>query len=143
MVRLALQELKSYPDLLDCTWSRFYWTSPVSPIPQPHFLNGVCRVRTSLSLITLFSVLQQIEWKLGKKRKDRDAPRKIDLDLLFYDTEIYTSEELIVPHPRWMEREFVLRPLSELTQEFDVERRLSELPKEARCLLPLSPVLVL
>ncbi len=141
-LRQAIQELKCHPDLYDFACSPLYWTRPVSPIEQPNFLNGVCRFRTALSPLALLYQLQAIEQRFGKGIKHRLAPRKIDLDLLFYENWIYTSEECILPHPRWMGREFVLKPLSDLTKDFDVERKLDELPEESRCLLPLSPVLV-
>ena len=58
--------------------------------------------------------------KLGKKPKSKEAPRIIDLDLLFFGTEFYCDEKLQIPHPRWMERKFVLIPLSDLVEEMRI-----------------------
>ena len=94
--------------------SRFYWTEPLSPIPQPRFLNACCRFACTLSPYALLSSLQGIERALGKRPKAREEPRPIDLDLLFYGESILFGPELIVPHPRWHERLFVVRPLADL-----------------------------
>lgn len=97
--------------------SRFYLTTPVSDIPQPSYVNAVCKCETSLSAADFFQELQQIETFLGKTSKAKNAPRSIDLDILFFGTEKYHTPTLEIPHPRWKERLFVLKPLSELTTE--------------------------
>lgn len=59
--------------------------------------------------------LEQIERTLGKIPKPKDAPRKIDIDILYFGDRILYSEQLIIPHPKIKERLFVLQPLLELT----------------------------
>jgi 2-amino-4-hydroxy-6-hydroxymethyldihydropteridine diphosphokinase len=100
--------------------SRFYDTSPVSDIPQNNFVNAVCRCETTLSAFQLLKKLQEIETSLGKKTKAKNAPRLIDLDILFFGQEKHSTEFLEIPHPRWKERLFVLYPLSDLTSEITV-----------------------
>jgi 2-amino-4-hydroxy-6-hydroxymethyldihydropteridine diphosphokinase len=96
--------------------SRLYATSPISPIPQADYINAVCRLQTTLDPEGLFSELCRIEQQLGKHPKDKNAPREIDIDILFFGTRFCRSELLEIPHPRWKQRLFVLAPLQELTQ---------------------------
>ncbi|MCH9611463.1 MAG: 2-amino-4-hydroxy-6-hydroxymethyldihydropteridine pyrophosphokinase [Chlamydiales bacterium] len=102
--------------------SKFYWTKPISPIPQDKFLNGCCSFSCTLSPFELLCSLQEIERKLGKVPKGRDEPRPIDLDLLFCDEALIFHPELVLPHPRWHERLFVVRPLADITKKlpFDI-----------------------
>lgn len=124
----ALALIQQHPLIQDFRSSSLYRTTPVSPLPQPDYINAVCCFVTSLSAESLFDFLQQLEKLLGKQAKHRDAPRSIDLDLLFYGHHTYHSEHLIVPHPRWQERLFVLRPLADLTDDFDIENKLRSFP---------------
>jgi 2-amino-4-hydroxy-6-hydroxymethyldihydropteridine diphosphokinase len=113
--REALQQLGT----IEC--SRVYQTRPISPIPQADYLNQACRLRTGLAPQQLLEVLQAIEKRLGKVPKLRDAPRPIDLDLIFYGSRQINSPGLIVPHPRWRERLFVVRPLRDLIEGILIE----------------------
>lgn len=99
--------------------SSWYETEPVDMPGAPFFLNGVVRLWTDLSISELPRVLQEIEKKLGRERPEskEKKPRPIDIDILFYDHEVVSLPELIVPHPRLHERAFVLVPLAELTPE--------------------------
>lgn len=94
--------------------SRLYKTTAVSDIEQPFYLNAVCRFQCSLPLLKLWETIQIIEKEMGKVPKPKNAPRLIDLDLLFYGSELVYSSNLIVPHPRWHERLFVIAPLADL-----------------------------
>ena len=85
VLNAALDEIRAFASHL--TVSSLYRSSPVSPLPQPDFLNQVCRFKTSLKPLELLAALQAIECKLGKKEKPKDAPRLIDLDILFYGLE--------------------------------------------------------
>lgn len=94
--------------------SRLFQTTPVSPIPQSPYLNSVCFFKCQLSLPLLWKTLEFLEQKEGKRPKSKAHPRPIDIDLLFYGDTVLYSPELVVPHPRWHERLFVLAPLSDL-----------------------------
>lgn len=94
--------------------SRVYESEPVGVTDQPHFWNMVARVRTTLLPSELLAKLQHIERELGRRETVRWGPRPIDIDILLYGDSTYDSEVLEIPHPRMMERAFVLRPLSEL-----------------------------
>ncbi|MCL2491979.1 MAG: 2-amino-4-hydroxy-6-hydroxymethyldihydropteridine diphosphokinase [Coriobacteriia bacterium] len=82
---------------------------------QPDFLNGAIRVETKLPLFAFFIELQAIEVALGRVKLYDKGPRIIDLDLLRYSDIAYSTPELTIPHPLMNEREFVLRPLAEIT----------------------------
>lgn len=112
--------------------SPLYRTTAVSPIPQPHYINAVCSFQCTLSPLQLFYSLQAIERKIGKIPKPKNAPRLIDLDLLFYGEKILFTKDLILPHPRWHERLFVVAPLADLTQTLpygiDVKELIEKFP---------------
>jgi 2-amino-4-hydroxy-6-hydroxymethyldihydropteridine diphosphokinase len=97
--------------------SSLYETEPVGYRPQPDFLNAVARVETALSPWHLLEHLLAIEQALGRQRRFRDAPRPIDLDILFFDDLTMDEEGLVIPHPRLAERAFVLIPLVELAPD--------------------------
>jgi 2-amino-4-hydroxy-6-hydroxymethyldihydropteridine diphosphokinase len=96
--------------------SPIYDTAPVGETNQPRFLNMALRVSTRLSAPTLLFMAKGIEAKLG--RVPIDTPRPIDIDILFYgDQIINTPPQLIVPHPRLVERAFVLIPLADIAPD--------------------------
>jgi 2-amino-4-hydroxy-6-hydroxymethyldihydropteridine diphosphokinase len=116
----AVNEIADHPQVKELSLSRFYLTSPVSTIPQPDFVNAVCLIETTMDLRTLFTFLQTIEVKYGKTPKVKDAPRPIDLDILFFGKEACNDPDLKVPHPEWKNRLFVLTPLLDLADRVTV-----------------------
>jgi 2-amino-4-hydroxy-6-hydroxymethyldihydropteridine diphosphokinase len=97
--------------------SSIYETEPVDFLAQPWFLNCVVEAETSLVPRQLLEELQAIERKLGSKKLVPRGPRIIDLDVLFYETEVIHEAGMEIPHPRLAERRFVLIPLAELAPE--------------------------
>ncbi|GAA4869774.1 2-amino-4-hydroxy-6-hydroxymethyldihydropteridine diphosphokinase [Paenibacillus vulneris] len=96
--------------------SGIYETEPVGYVDQAAFLNMVIEIRTSLEAKELLGVMQHIEQSLGRTRELRWGPRTIDLDMLLYDDLRQDDPTLILPHPRMLERAFVLVPLVEVMQ---------------------------
>ena len=96
--------------------SKIIETDPIGGLPrQSKFLNGVLKIKTELTPAILLKNLQEIEQQLGRlKRHIRNGPRTIDLDILFYGNNIIRQKELKVPHPKILERDFVLKPLLEV-----------------------------
>ena len=94
--------------------SSIYETEPVDYLDQPWFLNAVVEARTDLSAADLLAALRQIESKMGSKKAFAKGPRLIDRDMLLYGFETIQTEDLVVPHPRMLERNFVLVPLAEV-----------------------------
>jgi 2-amino-4-hydroxy-6-hydroxymethyldihydropteridine diphosphokinase len=87
--------------------------------PQPTFLNAAAVAETSLSARTLLDTLLAVERDLGRQRPFPGAPRTLDLDLILYGEAIIDeAPSLIVPHPRFRERRFVLEPLSEIAPDW-------------------------
>jgi len=114
-IQQAIQKLATTDGISHLITSPIYQTSPVSEIPQPPFLNCVCRFSCELPLEQLWEKMQKIEIELGKIPKPKNAPRIIDLDLLFFGPKVYHSSTLTLPHPKWHERLFVLAPLADVT----------------------------
>jgi 2-amino-4-hydroxy-6-hydroxymethyldihydropteridine diphosphokinase len=112
-VTQALQDLSGLPQTLVQAVSSLYRSEP-HQAEGPAFINAVAQIQTRLTAPDLLTALQAMEVEAGRVRSHVNAPRTLDLDILFYgDAKIY-SRWLTVPHPRWMERAFVLLPLQEL-----------------------------
>jgi len=126
----ALKAIEKLDLVCNFTASRFFITTPVSDIPQNDFLNVVCRFHTALDVSTLHKTLKDIETLLGKTAKSKNAPRPIDIDILFFGSEEVHTEELTIPHPLWMQRLFVLKPLLDLTKSVVVYDPLQKALKE-------------
>jgi len=97
--------------------SSIYDTAPVGNTQQPRFLNLVCQVNTRLAPMGLLTLAKGIESKLGRTLHERNAPRPLDIDILFYGDQIIETPKLVIPHPRLEERDFVLVPLAEIAPE--------------------------
>jgi 2-amino-4-hydroxy-6-hydroxymethyldihydropteridine diphosphokinase len=117
VLRNALKLLGDLPMVFSLHVSPFYLTTPVSDLSQNHYINAVCQFETFLTPSELFRRTQEIERTLGKIPKEKNAPRRIDLDILFYGQSIYQDNDLLIPHVKWSERLFVIKPLSDLTSE--------------------------
>ncbi len=89
-------------------------TKPYGYLDQDDFVNGCIQLRTWLPPLVLLHKMQEIEKALHRERRIHWGPRTIDLDLLFYDQEIISHPELIVPHPDMKNRSFVLKPMNEV-----------------------------
>jgi 2-amino-4-hydroxy-6-hydroxymethyldihydropteridine diphosphokinase len=113
----AVEALKHLPLTEFITISNIYETEPWGLKEQPNFLNGVIKISTELSPNALLGALLGIEAAMGRVREIKNGPRVLDLDLLIYDDVRINSKELMLPHPYILEREFVLKPLTELNGE--------------------------
>jgi 2-amino-4-hydroxy-6-hydroxymethyldihydropteridine diphosphokinase len=98
--------------------SSLYVTEPVGNKEQDWFLNAAVHIDCQQPPAELLSLLLAIEHDLGRVRSAKNAPRTIDIDLLFYGDLVLESEDLAVPHPRLHERRFVLAPLAEIAPDF-------------------------
>jgi 2-amino-4-hydroxy-6-hydroxymethyldihydropteridine diphosphokinase len=110
----AVHAVASIPETHVDRVSRAYESEPAYNEDQPRFANAVLAVNTHLSSAQLFEYLQQIEGDLGRIRVSANGPRTIDLDLLLFGDEELNSESLVIPHPRMLEREFVVAPLLQI-----------------------------
>ncbi len=94
--------------------SSVYQTAPWGNTQQSPFLNQALELETSFAAFHLMHQLLEIEAAMGRIRHEKYGPRIIDLDILFYNDEIYTTEELTIPHKELQNRRFVLQPLAEI-----------------------------
>jgi len=97
--------------------SPIYDTEPVGNINQPRFLNLMCQIYTRLAPAELLALAKGIESKLGRTSGSSNAPRPIDIDILFYGDQVIETPELVIPHPRLTKRAFVLVPLAEIAPD--------------------------
>jgi 2-amino-4-hydroxy-6-hydroxymethyldihydropteridine diphosphokinase len=102
----------------DLELSSFHDTEPVGVGPQPRFLNAAAVGSTRLGARELLNQLLAVELTFGRERPYPGAPRTVDLDLLLYDALVIEEPGLVVPHPRFRNRRFVLAPLSEVAGEW-------------------------
>ena len=94
--------------------SALYETEPVDYLDQPWFLNAVLEAQTDLPAGQLLAALRQIESEMKSKKPFPKGPRVIDLDILLYGNDTIDTPNLQVPHPRMLQRNFVLVPLAEI-----------------------------
>jgi 2-amino-4-hydroxy-6-hydroxymethyldihydropteridine diphosphokinase len=94
--------------------SSFYETEPVDYLQQPWFLNCVVEGQTTSQPLDLLHVLRAIEANFGSKKAFAKGPRVLDIDILLFGEQTVDSPQLQIPHPRMLERNFVLRPLAEI-----------------------------
>jgi 2-amino-4-hydroxy-6-hydroxymethyldihydropteridine diphosphokinase len=124
--------------------SRVWETAPVGGPEQPDYLNAVVRVQTDRAPRELLAACQSVESALGRERSDRWGPRTIDVDVLLYDGRVVDEPDLVVPHPRIVERAFVVLPLLELDPDpvLPDGRRLVDLRLDTSGVAPFAPPLV-
>jgi 2-amino-4-hydroxy-6-hydroxymethyldihydropteridine diphosphokinase len=94
--------------------SSLYETEPVDYLDQPWFLNAALEATTELPPAGVLAALRQIEFQMGSSKPIPKGPRLIDLDILLYDAALIDTPTLQVPHPRMLQRNFVLAPLAEI-----------------------------
>ena len=83
----------------------------------PEFVNAVAMYDTDLPPLALLDALQNLEKTAGRERPYLNAPRTLDLDIIFYGDIALDSPRLTLPHPRWQKRAFVLVPLEEISPD--------------------------
>ncbi|MGE9292489.1 MAG: 2-amino-4-hydroxy-6-hydroxymethyldihydropteridine diphosphokinase [Puniceicoccales bacterium] len=114
MLASARSTLSELPGTRLLAASPIYETEPVGLRAQPMFLNQVVALETLLSPQGLLRACLELEHEHGRVRDVLNGPRTLDIDQLFYENTDLDTPELILPHPRWQERAFVVVPLLEL-----------------------------
>lgn len=97
--------------------SSIYETAAWGKTDQPSFLNQALHIETRLTPRQLLNRLLKIEEQIGRKRKEKYGPRIIDIDILFFNEQVYDSPSLKIPHPQIQNRRFVLAPLAEIAPD--------------------------
>lgn len=110
----AIEALSNLPQINIVAISDKIVTKPYGNVEQDVFLNGVMKIETLLPADELLQILQKVEEHAGRERKMHWGPRTLDLDIIFYDDDIISEDDLIVPHPDMKNRDFVLKPLMQI-----------------------------
>lgn len=97
--------------------SSLYDTAPLGDKDQPRFLNIALGGETALGPVKLLGKTQEVERQMGRGHPGHNLPRPIDIDILFYDSEVINTDELCIPHPMIAQRAFVLVPLTEIAPQ--------------------------
>jgi GTP cyclohydrolase-4 len=111
----ALQRLREVMEVSKV--SSIYETEPVGYLDQPNFFNIVLESKTTLSAQELLKYAKEVEAAIGRQPTFRNGPRPIDIDIIFFDDQKISQDNLIVPHARMAERAFVLVPLAEIAPD--------------------------
>jgi len=120
-VRQALDGLAGLPRTLRVAVSRLYGSRPMGPVNQPDFVNAVAGMLTQLTAVELLQALRNQEARAGRSAvHEHWGPRVIDLDILVFGREQCSSEELVLPHPGVVARNFVLYPLADIAPDLEV-----------------------
>lgn len=113
----AVKKLNSHKQVQVLAVAGYIETDPVGYLNQGRFLNSAVAVETSLAPHELLNAVQDVERHFGRERLIRWGPRTLDIDILLYDDIVLNTAELTIPHPRLVEREFVLVPLAEIAPD--------------------------
>jgi 2-amino-4-hydroxy-6-hydroxymethyldihydropteridine diphosphokinase len=115
-VLAAMESIADIDGLALTRKSSLYGSAPVDA-GGADYVNAVVEVVTNLKPQALLAQLQAIEQRAGRERSYRNAPRTLDLDVLLYGSQKIKTTTLLVPHPRMLDRAFVLRPLAEVAPQ--------------------------
>lgn len=119
LIKDAIVCLAQHPELRILTRSCMYQSAPVNA-EGDDYINAVISLETQISPEELLRICQQVELSFGRERPYLNAPRTLDLDVLAYDQIAINNDALTIPHPRMIERSFVLYPLLEIAPDIDL-----------------------
>ena len=113
----AITSIASFSTILQ--QSNIYQTAAWGNTDQADFLNQAIEIQTNQTAENLMHVLLAIESQMGRVRLQKWEPRIIDLDIIFYESAIHTTDFIQIPHPEMQNRAFVLKPLLDLIPNFE------------------------
>ena len=122
-IRSALRALAALPGTRLVRQSSFYRNPPEGGLAQPEFVNAAAQIETRASPRELLDSLLEIERAHGRAREFPNAPRPLDLDVVLYGDQVVREPGLTIPHPRMLDRPFVLVPLAEIAPDAVVPGR--------------------
>ena len=122
----AVSELTNTDGVRSVSHSSWIETPPWGPVEQGPFLNGILKVESTLTPLVMLDTILHIEWLAGRQREIHWGPRTLDLDIVWIEDETdqcvqVNTANLVVPHPYFWERIFVLEPLQEVYPTFTYE----------------------
>ena len=114
-IKLAVKKIRVLEDIKIIKVSKLFESLPSGgPAGQPNYLNAALRINTKLPPLSLLKKLKKIENELGRVPTVRFGPRVMDLDILLYGDRFIRNKALTIPHPRMFNRDFVIKPLTEV-----------------------------
>ena len=108
--------------LSDCKVSHYYEAEPWGELNQEWFINIALTAYCDFEPDNILKIIKDIEIKVGRQKRERWKEREIDIDIILYGALIYKSEILEIPHPNFLNRAFVLKPLAELIPDFYITK---------------------
>ena len=139
-LRRAIEELSTAGAIQKI--APIYESEPYGITDQPLFLNSAVLIDTNLAPRDLLREIKDIERRLGRKPRSHWGPREIDLDIIFYGSDIIREDDLRIPHHDYQNRRFVLQPLTDLDPQFlapdtqkTMRQALRECPDHSRLIL--------
>lgn len=124
-IRMAVDALSRVPGVEVCQLSEIYETKPWGYEEQNNFCNAAARLLVEVSPEALLGICLGIEAGMGRIRRIHNGPRIIDIDVIIYKGQTRNTKELILPHPRMNERDFVLVPLLDVSED-DIKQEICE-----------------
>ncbi|MEY8461305.1 dihydropteroate synthase [Eggerthellaceae bacterium 24-137] len=133
-INLAVGQLCSLPDTQIIDMAPFYESEPAYYTDQDTFVNTVVLLRSGLPPKELLGYLHGIENSLGRVRSIENGPRTLDIDIVDYQMYVASDDELTLPHPRAVERDFVVKPLLDILPGWDLAdgTSVASVPEDAR-----------
>ena len=117
----AISALEISHGIDNVTNASFYLTEPMYNKEQEYFINTVAGLETVLKPFELLDLIKNIESMLGrKKKKKKNMPRIIDIDILVHGESVMETKELVIPHPHIIHRKFVLIPFDEIAPDYKI-----------------------
>ena len=113
-IKQAIKAIKALPKTAITQQSNVYWNKAWGLNKQPDFCNAVVEISTSLCPSLLLAYCQHIETNQGRIRKKRWGPRTLDIDIILYGCRTIQTQNLTIPHPHMLSRDFVLIPLAQI-----------------------------
>ncbi|MDR1992336.1 MAG: 2-amino-4-hydroxy-6-hydroxymethyldihydropteridine diphosphokinase [Nitrososphaerota archaeon] len=119
-IQTAIEMLTESENIIVLNKSKLYETEPVGYIEQENFYNAAILVETVLNPFELYNKIKDIENNLGRKKTFKWGPRPIDIDIIAYEGCIINTKGLTVPHKEYMQRAFVLKPISDMPDAIEI-----------------------
>ena len=130
-IQKCIQNFKINSSINCISFSRIYETAPMYNINQKSFLNLVIKIETILKPVDLLKEIKKNESDMGREFTElNNQPRIIDIDILSYSTIVFNNKELVIPHPKILERAFVLKPWTDIAPDYklpEINKTISEL----------------
>ena len=130
-IQKCLKNIKSNSSINYISSSKIYESAPMYNVNQNFFLNLVIKIETIFKPLDLLKEIKKIESDMGRKFTElNNQPRIIDIDILSYTDIIFNNNKLVIPHPKIIERSFVLKPWSDIDPNYKlpkINKTISEL----------------